>query len=449
MESKVVLLSQIDFGDRRRVQYGDLTKLANTIKKHGLIQPLAVQKIQEGEYERFLLLAGGRRYRACEEACITEVPVRVYNEEMDEFEKRSIELIENVEREALTWQEEAALKSEVHTLHCIKYGVKQPGRGDKGATEKWTVEKTAELFGESQQNTQRDINLAAAIKDIPELQRCKTKGEAQKALAQMQETLVLTEMLKRQKVKVDKTPLAVQRVKLQNAFINKDCLEGMKDIQPGTIDLVEIDPPYFMQLANVDGIGYASSVKGFVEVEKDNYYSLMEKVAKACYRAMKPDAWVMCWFSTQSYTQTKKALEEAGLFVEPIPVVWVKTSGETNIGNTDTQFAGIYENFFYAKKGAPILTKKAPRNVFLQAGSKRDDKMHPYEKPLPLLEEIFSIFVRPGAQILSPFLGSGNSILAAANKGMTAFGYELSSEYKIRYDARVMLFVPKTILGDM
>ena len=79
-----------------------LTELAESIKQHGLIQPILVRPILGGGYQ---IVAGERRYRASRMAGLTEVPVTI--RELTEEETMQIALIENLQRENLNPLEEA------------------------------------------------------------------------------------------------------------------------------------------------------------------------------------------------------------------------------------------------------------------------------------------------------------------------------------------------------
>lgn len=78
-----------------------LSELAESIKSHGIIQPLIVQKKEE-IYE---IIAGERRWRAARLAGLTEIPVLV--REFSKEEAYEIALIENLQREDLNAIEEA------------------------------------------------------------------------------------------------------------------------------------------------------------------------------------------------------------------------------------------------------------------------------------------------------------------------------------------------------
>lgn len=79
-----------------------LSELAESITKHGLLQPLVVRPLTLGGYQ---IVAGERRYRACRMAGITEVPVII--RELNDSETMELALIENLQREDLTAIEEA------------------------------------------------------------------------------------------------------------------------------------------------------------------------------------------------------------------------------------------------------------------------------------------------------------------------------------------------------
>lgn len=79
-----------------------LSELAESIAKHGLIQPIVVRPTSSGVYQ---IVAGERRWRACRMAGLIEVPVVI--KELDDQNYYEIALIENLQREDLNAVEEA------------------------------------------------------------------------------------------------------------------------------------------------------------------------------------------------------------------------------------------------------------------------------------------------------------------------------------------------------
>lgn len=79
-----------------------LNELAESIRVHGLIQPILVKPLLNGRYS---IIAGERRWRACRIAELTDVPVIV--KALDEKSSEEIAMIENLQREDLNPVEEA------------------------------------------------------------------------------------------------------------------------------------------------------------------------------------------------------------------------------------------------------------------------------------------------------------------------------------------------------
>ncbi len=79
-----------------------LLELADSIGKHGILQPIAVRKKDNGYYE---IIAGERRWRAAKMAGLTEVPVII--KDVDDKVATELSLIENLQRENLNAVEEA------------------------------------------------------------------------------------------------------------------------------------------------------------------------------------------------------------------------------------------------------------------------------------------------------------------------------------------------------
>ena len=85
-----------------------LVELADSIKQHGIVQPLIVAK----NGSDYIIIAGERRYRAAEIAGLKEVPAIVRS--FGDQEKLEIALIENVQREDLTVLDLAAAYQRLH-----------------------------------------------------------------------------------------------------------------------------------------------------------------------------------------------------------------------------------------------------------------------------------------------------------------------------------------------
>lgn len=87
---------------RRHFGETELADLAQSIREHGVVQPVVVRTVDNGRYE---IIAGERRWRASQLAGLTEVPVII--REVDDRVALEIAIIENVQRADLNAVEEA------------------------------------------------------------------------------------------------------------------------------------------------------------------------------------------------------------------------------------------------------------------------------------------------------------------------------------------------------
>ena len=87
---------------RKSFDEAALAELAESIRLHGIIQPLTVRKLSSGYYQ---IIAGERRWRAARLAGLTEVPAVII--EADDRTAMELAMIENLQREDLNPMEEA------------------------------------------------------------------------------------------------------------------------------------------------------------------------------------------------------------------------------------------------------------------------------------------------------------------------------------------------------
>ena len=133
---------------RKRFDEVSLAELADSIREHGIIQPLTVRKLASGYYQ---IIAGERRWRAARIAGLQEVPVIVI--EADDRTAAELAMIENLQREDLNPMEEAAGYQALMEQHHM------------------TQEEAAQRVGKSRSavaNSLRLLNLAPAVRKLVE-----------------------------------------------------------------------------------------------------------------------------------------------------------------------------------------------------------------------------------------------------------------------------------------
>ena len=133
---------------RKQFDPDALADLADSIREHGIIQPLTVRKLQSGYYQ---IIAGERRWRAARMAGLDQVPAIVI--EADDRKAMELAMIENLQREDLNPMEEAEGYQQLMTQYNL------------------TQEETAQRVGKSRSavaNALRLLNLCPPVRAMVE-----------------------------------------------------------------------------------------------------------------------------------------------------------------------------------------------------------------------------------------------------------------------------------------
>ena len=169
-----------------------LSELAESIGRHGIIQPLSVRRVGNS-YE---LIAGERRLRAAQMAGLTEIPCIVMS--MDDTESGVVALVENLQRQDLDFVEEALGISRLIQLRSL------------------SQEQAARLLGKSQSAVANKLRL---LRHSPEVLRAIREGNlterharALLKLSTEEEKLAVIAVILRQSLSVARTESYIQKL---------------------------------------------------------------------------------------------------------------------------------------------------------------------------------------------------------------------------------------------
>jgi ParB family transcriptional regulator, chromosome partitioning protein len=123
-----------------------LEELAASIREHGVLQPILVRPLEDGEFQ---LIAGERRWRASKAAGLATIPALV--EEIDDDTALEIAIIENLQREDLSPLDEASMYDRM---------VREHG---------YSVRRLAQKIGKDKGYLENRLRLADAPEDVREL----------------------------------------------------------------------------------------------------------------------------------------------------------------------------------------------------------------------------------------------------------------------------------------
>jgi len=439
--------------DRFRVATSDdpdVVKIALSIKDIGQLQPVLVTKQME-------LVDGLHRVLACQ-----SLSREVWFEDEETarlildnpLQRRVAELQANVKRKEFTPMELSLAIAEVDSLMRQIYGSREPGRPSSDGPETWSYKDTAAKMGYKSKGTVSDaVAVAKAIKAKSEISeainKAKTMQEAVKIVRDTAKLEAIKELAKRQERRQAVNGVAPKETPLEffsKRLILGEALEKLRGLQAGTVHMFITDPPWGVEVhkkASSDDRSHAGATakaQGTYEDSPDTAIQLMEACIKEFYRVGKPDCWVVMFCSIKYWEHLCSVFRENGFAVYNKPLVWVKlhkdgTPYHTKSPSPTAWPASCTDFMVLARKGEPALAKFNEPDAFLYESIVPSKRIHQSQKPVSLLKDIISRFYHAGINqlLIDPFAGSGSTLLAAKQLGMTSFfGFELNPEFRER-----------------
>lgn len=203
-----------------------------------------------------------------------------------------------------------------------------------------------------------------------------------------------------------------------NTIYNEDCLETMKRMPDGFVDLVLTDPPY--------GMDYQSSRRTdrFAKIENDKTLEWLEPFLIEAYRVMKGDSHIYLFCNDFAVSDFRNLSEKVG-FNPKRALVWVKNN------HTSGDLAGDYANktefIVFAHKGRKELFGGRDTNVL--EFDKVATMEHPTQKPTEIIKYLLTKSSVEGDVVYDPFMGSGTTARACKDLGRNYIGSEISQAY--------------------
>lgn len=464
-------IATIQVVDRQRQDYGDLDKLAESLRAYGLIQPVVIDQNNR-------LIAGGRRLAAAQRLGWTEIDA-VYKETLGEDQLYEMELEENVRRKDMTWQERCL---NIATIHRLKQRKAALG----GAP--WGMRQTGELFGMEKTHTNYCIIIARELKDENSpLWKAESMADAWRLRLRKQEELALAELARRQqeasfaneaqaladlvlgadsavpavaaqqmvvREAVDAAKAeALERyrmnplndpngfeeywkgkqaleqarlvVNLTSHFRNEDCVTFMYE-REAFFDHIITDIPYGQEMSMLD--------QGMVDIDTvskehdvDFVTKLMTRFFPAAFYTLRQGGFLITWCDQDLWAFMKELAEKAGFAVQRWPITWVKTHRCQNMAASFNFTKSTEIAMVCRMPGATLREPVGTSHVI----ASRDDLCgalgHPFGKPQDVWDFIIRPVVAPGQRVLEPFAGRGTGVVALLRNNATVWGTELNT----------------------
>lgn len=205
-----------------------------------------------------------------------------------------------------------------------------------------------------------------------------------------------------------------------------DCLEVMKEIEDGSVDLVVTDPPY--EIATTGAGIYKQADKQYVKELNGMKDGFSEEVLDELCRVMKK---INIYF----FCSQKQIIPLLDYFVKKKKcnwniLSWHKTNPIPACGNkylTDTEFI-----LFFREKGVKVYGSFDTKRTWYATPLNQSDKKkygHPTVKPLSILENLVVNSSKEEGIVLDCFMGSGSTGVACLNINRNFIGIELDEGY--------------------
>ena len=241
--------------------------------------------------------------------------------------------------------------------------------------------------------------------------------------------------------------------------LHGDCLERLRELPSGSVDLVFADPPYNLQLDRtllrpnntvVDGVDDAwDKFQSFADYDAFSRQWLAE-----CRRLLKPDGAIWVIGSYHNIFRLGVVLQDLGFWLQN-DVVWRKTNPMPNFRGK--RFTNAHETLIWAgrerrsrvtfnydalKAGNDDLQMRSDWLFPICSGPERlkDDggrKAHPTQKPEALLQRILIATTNPGDVVLDPFFGTGTTGAVAERLSRRWIGIEREHDYVVAATERI------------
>lgn len=462
-----VLINQIEIGDRIRededVDSLDFQLLKQSIADLGLIQPISIvlrdyRCIDAPKVSVYALIAGYRRLRACKALHFTEISAHLIT--LGDNEPVVLELMENLRRKSMTWQEELKAKTAVfEKMKCTN--------------RKYRAKDLAALLGQSEALTSLELTLWRMSKKIPNLLDVERKTDALHMACDMREmqlnAIQLADIQAEQVKKaatagldisiLDYTPdtldedtslMSFNEAKEYNRkavsakcipTLYSDAMTMLKSLSEHSVDLCCTDPPFGEDIQRASRVNKHTYAEDYDDTP-EHYFDLIIPVIHELRRVMQPGAHVYMFHGIEKFHDLSKIFKAEDFSVWSIPLIWYKLySGDMTGPNAAGDFypARTYEAILYAF--APGQRRRLQwcgrSNVLSENVVQPNDKIHPMQKPISLYKDLMMRSGRKGDLVIDPFCGSGASLIAAMELDMRSVGAEIREKYRVGLVKRI------------
>ena len=233
-----------------------------------------------------------------------------------------------------------------------------------------------------------------------------------------------------------------------NKIYNQDCIDGMKAIPDGKIDLVVTDPPFAINFkakkANYNRTA-SRVLSGYNEITKENYYEFTLNWMSQCFRILKESGGMYVFSGWNNLADILNAIEEIG-FITVNHIIWKYQFGVvTNRKFVTSHYHCLYickndkkRKFFPYERFSKEEKNNQGRSLHYKDKEdvweiKREywtgDEKTPTKLPAEIIKKLLQYSSEEGDLVFDPFLGSGQTAVVSKLLKRNYIGFEIVKEY--------------------
>ena len=233
---------------------------------------------------------------------------------------------------------------------------------------------------------------------------------------------------------------------------NMDCLEGMKDIPSGSIDMILTDLPYGTTACAWDEvIPFEPMWEQYLRVSKKNGAIVLfgSEPFSTKLRASRLDLYRYDWvwkksrFANQmlAHKQPLKITEDIMIFYREQPTY--NPQGLKRVDQVTRQGVTVTDNNGGGLRADSYIQEYTgyPRNLLEFKSA--SNTIHSTQKPVPLLSYLIKTYTNEGETVLDSCIGGGSTVIAALNTKRHYIGYELDKFYYEAAQRRIEAYLRK------
>lgn len=232
------------------------------------------------------------------------------------------------------------------------------------------------------------------------------------------------------------------------SLYNRDCVSALKELQPGSVDLIVTDPPYNLGNFMKDRDTNLSKMRdnffgtaGWDDMDFADWKKSMDAFFKAAAKVMKKGGSMIVFMAIIKVETVIQLATKHGFYYKTTGI-WHKTNPmprNMNLHFVNSTEAWVY--FTFKTRTGTFNNNNMMLHDFIETSvtpnGERKHGKHPTQKPEALISHFITVLSNENDCVLDPFMGSGTTGVVAKKNNRNFIGIELNEQYYHMSEERI------------